>query len=194
MKFKDFLTEEELFEAAPGRMTKSKWRDALVLVPRGERHDFSKFAASVEKIYGIGISDPKDYAKVAAAFESLGGKVTTPARGASPAQAPAAKPAPVKAKPKNIPGLKISGDHGDIIGSGELFKAIDKALPLVRDNGTLYKAVQFYFDNLWKYRESQGAKPSARETQHIGEVKTLLAKLNHHLVELSRQTELSYNV
>ena len=32
MKFKDFLTEEELFEAAPGRMTKSKWRDALVLV------------------------------------------------------------------------------------------------------------------------------------------------------------------
>jgi hypothetical protein len=191
MNFKEFLNEASV------RMTKGKWQSAMDMVPKGERGDFMKFAASVEKLYGISTNNPGDYYKVQNAFKSLTGQKSAPTTKATPApQAPKAEPVKpvVKEAPKDVPGLKVRGKYGSIIGSGELFSAIDQMIPLVRDNGALYKSIEVYLDNLYKYRASQGSKPSARETQHIGEVKVLLSQLRHHLVELSRQTGLSYTV
>lgn len=198
LKFKDILTESENLELvleSGQRMTKAKWRDALVLVPRAERNDFMKFAASVEKIYGIKTDNQKDYAKVQAAFKSLmNPKGTEEAPKMAAHKAPISKPAPTKVEaPKDIPGLKVRGKYGSIIGSGEMFGAIDNLIPMLRDNGALYKSISVYLDNLYKYRESQGSKPSERETYHVGEVKVLMSKLRHHLVELSKQSGLSYN-
>lgn len=161
-----------------------------------------KFAASVEKIYGIKTDNQKDYAKVQAAFKSLmspKGTEETPktatAKTAVPKTIPkiASKADPKPEVVKDIPGLKVRGKYGSIIGSGEMFGAIDNLIPMLRDNGALYKSIDVYLDNLYKYRESQGSKPSARETQHVSEVKVLLSKLRHHLVELSKQSGLSYN-
>lgn len=194
MRFKEFLTETEaIVESAPVRMTKAKWQSAMDMVPKGERDDFMKFSASVQKLYGIDTNNAKEYYKVQAAFKSLRGDKAPATKSASPKSSTSA-PASKAEAPKVVPGLKVRGKYGSIEGSGELFKAIDDMIPLVRDNGPLYKAIQVYFDNLWKYRESQGTKPSDRETKHIGEVKVLLSQLRHHLVELSRQTGLSYNV
>lgn len=194
MRFKEFLTETEaIMESTPVRMTKLKWKSAMDVIPRGERDDFMKFAASVQKIYGITTDNQKDYAKVQAAFKSLRGDKAPATPSAAPKSSTSA-PASKAEAPKTVPGLKVRGKYGSIEGSGELFSVIDNMIPLVRDNGPLYKAIQVYFDNLWKYRESQGTKPSDRETKHIGEVKVLLSQLRHHLVELSRQTGLSYNV
>lgn len=200
LKFKDILTEsEELVLESGERMTKAKWQSAMDMVPKGERDDFMKFSASVQKLYGIDTNNQKDYAKAQAAFKSLRGipkaakaaKASDTVPKAIPKIAPKADPKPEVVK--DIPGLKVRGKYGSIIGSGDMFGAIDKVIPLLRDNGALYKSIDVYLDNLYKYRESQGSKPSARETHHVGEVKVLLSKLRHHLVELSKQSGLSYN-
>lgn len=200
LKFKDILTEsEELVLESGERMTKAKWQSAMDMVPKGERDDFMKFSASVQKLYGIDTNNQKDYAKAQAAFKSLRGIPKAAKAAKAPDTAPKAIPKITpKADPKpevvkDIPGLKVRGKYGSIIGSGDMFGAIDKVIPLLRDNGALYKSIDVYLDNLYKYRESQGSKPSARETQHVGEVKVLLSKLRHHLVELSKQSGLSYN-
>lgn len=107
---------------------------------------------------------------------------------------PAAKAATPAAAPKKVAGLKVNGNFGSIVGSGEMYKAIDGILPMLANNGPIYKAIENYLDNLYAYRESQGAKPSNAETRHVGEAKVALTTLRHHLVELSKQSGLSYKV
>lgn len=92
LKFKDILTESS------ERMTKAKWQAAMDIVPRDQRNDFMKFAASVEKIYGISTNTPKDYAKVQAAFKTLTGQKKAAPPKASGTKVEAPKPTPT-AKP-----------------------------------------------------------------------------------------------
>lgn len=103
LNFKEFITESSfnMITEAGERMTKMKWQSAMDLVPPGERDDFMKFAASVQKLYGINTSNPTDYYKVQNAFKSLRGIK-------SPAKAPKEpKAAPVKAPaPKAAPAIK----------------------------------------------------------------------------------------
>lgn len=110
LKFKDILTESS------ERMTKAKWQAAMDIIPRDQRNDFMKFAASVEKIYGISTNTPKDYAKVQAAFKTLTGqkKVAPPKASGTKVEAPkptqtakpveAQKPAP---KEPSKPAIKF---------------------------------------------------------------------------------------
>lgn len=72
--FNEFLNESEMINEAGERMTKLKWQSALDMVPQGERGDFMKFSAMVQKLYGIDTNNAKEYYKVQAAFKSLTGK------------------------------------------------------------------------------------------------------------------------
>lgn len=204
LNFNEFLIEsEELVTEAGERMTKLKWQSAMDLVPQGERDDFMKFAASVQKLYGIGTSNPQDYYKVQNAFKSLRGEVKPKAAKAKPEVpkaipkvAPKAAPAQEKAPAKEVPGMKVysNGKYGSVIGSSELRTAIDAVIPLLRDNATLYKAMETYLDNLEDFYKSQGRKATDRDYKHVGEIKVLMTKLRFHLVELSKQTGLSYTI
>lgn len=103
LKFKDILTEsEELVLESGERMTKAKWQSAMDMVPKGERDDFMKFSASVQKLYGITTDSQKDYAKVQAAFKSLRGQKKPAPPKASGTKVEAPKPAPA-AKPVEAP-------------------------------------------------------------------------------------------
>lgn len=54
LNFNEFLLEsEELVTEAGERMTKLKWQSAMDILPHADRKDFMKYAASVQKLYGI---------------------------------------------------------------------------------------------------------------------------------------------
>lgn len=201
--FNEFTSEaSEMITEAGERMTKLKWQSAMDLVPQGERDDFMKFAATVQKLYGIGTSNPQDYYKVQNAFKSLRGEVKPKAapKAPKPIEKPKvaknATPVPEKTPAKEVPGMKVfsNGKYGTVIGSSELRTAIDAVIPLLRDNGTLYKAMETYLDNLEDFYKSQGRKATDRDYKHVGEIKVLMTKLRFHLVELSKQTGLSYTI
>lgn len=110
LNFNEFLAEStDLITEAGVRMTKDKWRSAMDMVPREDRGDFMKFSASVQKLYGIDTNNAKEYYKVQAAFKTLTGKDTGPAKApakpaapkpvAAPKAAPAPKAPPAKAEP-----------------------------------------------------------------------------------------------
>lgn len=116
LNFKEFIAESEydMITEAGERMTKMKWQSAMDLVPPGERDDFMKFAASVQKLYGIGTSNPTDYYKVQNAFKSLRGiksppkaPKAAPVKAPAPKAAPAVKPATPVQTPKAAPAPKV---------------------------------------------------------------------------------------
>lgn len=207
LNFNEFLIEnEELVTEAGERMTKLKWQSAMDILPHADRKDFMKYAASVQKLYGIGTSNPKDYYKVQNAFKSLTGAAVDKAPKApktkeaipvaTPKVAPKASPAPEKTPAKEVPGMKVfsNGKYGTVIGSSELRTAIDAVIPMLRDNATLYKAMETYLDNLEDFYKSQGRKATNSDYKHVGEIKVLMTKLRFHLAELSKQTGLSYTI
>lgn len=207
LNFNEFLIEsEELVTEAGERMTKLKWQSAMDILPHADRKDFMKYAASVQKLYGIGTSNPKDYYKVQNAFKSLTGVAVDKAPKAAKAKPEVPKaipkvskpaaPAPEKAPAKEVPGMKVfsNGKYGSVIGSSELSTAIDAVIPLLRDNATLYKSMEAYLDNLEDFYKSQGRKATDRDYKHVGEIKVLMTKLRFHLAELSKQAGLSYTI
>lgn len=207
LNFNEFLIEsEELVTEAGERMTKLKWQSAMDILPHADRKDFMKYAASVQKLYGIGTSNPKDYYKVQNAFKSLTGVAVDKAPKAAKAKPEVPKaipkvskpaaPAPEKAPAKEVPGMKVfsNGKYGSVIGSSELRTAIDAVIPLLRDNATLYKSMEAYLDNLEDFYKSQGRKATDRDYKHVGEIKVLMTKLRFHLAELSKQAGLSYTI
>ncbi|SCN45822.1 hypothetical protein KNT70_gp129 [Cronobacter phage Pet-CM3-4] len=153
LNFKEFIAESDsdMITEAGERMTKMKWQSAMDLVPPGERNDFMKFAASVQKLYGIGTSNPQDYYKVQNAFKSLRGikspakapKETkaAPAKAPAPAAAPVVKPvAPIQA-PKATPAPKVNPDlyKFDVKGIVNKYEKILALLNEISKDGAVLK-------------------------------------------------------
>lgn len=153
LNFKEFIAESEydMITEAGERMTKMKWQSAMDLVPPGERGDFMKFAASVQKLYGIGTSNPQDYYKVQNAFKSLRG-IKSPAKApkepkAAPVKAPAPKAAPVVKPvapvqtPKAAPAPKVSEDlyKFDVKGIVNKYEKILALLNEISKDGAVLK-------------------------------------------------------
>lgn len=153
LNFKEFIAESEydMITEAGERMTKMKWQSAMDLVPPGERDDFMKFAASVQKLYGIGTSNPQDYYKVQNAFKSLRGikslqkapkepKAAT-VKAPAPKAAPAVKPAAPVQTPKATPALKV--DKGlydfDVKGIVNKYEKILVLLNEIAKEGSVLK-------------------------------------------------------
>ena len=150
LNFKEFIAESEydMITEAGERMTKMKWQSAMDLVPPGERNDFMKFAASVQKLYGIGTSNPQDYYKVQNAFKTLRG-IKSPAKApketkapakATPA-APAVKPVAQVQTPKAAPAPKV--DKGlydfDVKGIVSKYEKILVILNEIAKEGSVLK-------------------------------------------------------
>ncbi|ULA52370.1 hypothetical protein [Enterobacter phage vB-EclM_KMB19] len=152
LNFKEFIAESDsdMITEAGERMTKMKWQSAMDLVPPGERNDFMKFAASVQKLYGIGTSNPQDYYKVQNAFKSLRGikspakapKETkaTPVKAPAPA-APAAKPVAPIQTPKATPAPKVNPDlyKFDVKGIVNKYEKILALLNEIAKDGAVLK-------------------------------------------------------
>lgn len=143
LNFKEFIAESEydMITEAGERMTKMKWQSAMDLVPPGERDDFMKFAASVQKLYGIGTSNPQDYYKVQNAFKSLRG-IKSPAKAPKePKAAPAVKPVAPVQTPKAAPAPKVSADlyKFDVKGIVNKYEKILALLNEISKDGAVLK-------------------------------------------------------
>ena len=127
LKFKDILTESS------ERMTKAKWQAAMDMVPKEQRNDFMKFAASVEKIYGISTNTPKDYAKVQAAFKTLTGqkKVAPPKASGTKVEAP--KPTPTTKPVEAQKPVKEPVKPGVKFDTSNITKKYNQILSLLSD-------------------------------------------------------------
>lgn len=145
LNFKEFIAESEsdMITEAGERMTKMKWQSAMDLVPPGERNDFMKFAASVQKLYGISTSNPQDYYKVQNAFKSLRGikspakapKETkaAPVKAPAPAAVPAVKPvAPIQTPKATTAAPKVNADLYKFDVKG-IVKKYEKILDLLNE-------------------------------------------------------------
>lgn len=153
LNFKEFIAESDsdMITEAGERMTKMKWQSAMDLVPPGERNDFMKFAASVQKLYGIGTSNPQDYYKVQNAFKSLRGikspakapKETkaAPVKAPAPTAAPAVKPVAPIQTPKATPAPKVNPDlyKFDVKGIVNKYEKILALLNEISKDGAVLK-------------------------------------------------------
>lgn len=151
LNFKEFIAESSLnmITEAGERMTKMKWQSAMDLVPPGERNDFMKFAASVQKLYGISTSNPQDYYKVQNAFKTLRG-IKSPAKApkeakapakATPASTPAVKPVAPVQTPKVAPAPKVNPDlyKFDVKGIVNKYEKILALLNEISKDGAVLK-------------------------------------------------------
>lgn len=153
LNFKEFITESSfnMITEAGERMTKMKWQSAMDLVPPGERDDFMKFAASVQKLYGINTSNPTDYYKVQNAFKSLRGIKSPPkapkepkaaaVKAPAPKAAPAVKPAAPVQTPKAAPAPKVNPDlyKFDVKGIVNKYEKILALLNEIAKDGAVLK-------------------------------------------------------
>lgn len=162
LNFKEFISESEynMITEAGERMTKMKWQSAMDLVPPGERNDFMKFAASVQKLYGISTSNPQDYYKVQNAFKTLRG-IKSPAKApkepkAAPVKAPAPKAAAVKPvapvqTPKAAPAPKVDKGLYDFDVKGIVSK-YEKILVLLNEIAKEGSVLKTQFSKIRKGR------------------------------------------
>lgn len=90
-------------------------------------------------------------------------------------------------------GVKLNGEFASI-DSGSLYTQIEKILPALQDRGELYKGLDKLRDGLEALRSATGGKLSESDTRYIGEAKVAMTNLRHALVQVSKQTGLSYKI
>ena len=120
----------------------------------------------------------------------------------SPAQkaAVAAKPVVPKvakpaAAPKSVPGADVNSGFAIIKGSQEFYTQAMKVAALLPDSAALYKSLNTYMDNLYKFNESQfNSKPNTGDLNRIGDIKVKMASLRYALIKLAEDARVSYRM